>query len=297
MSPAAPDKSTWNKGMPPERGVASVIAAARGGHTLYLRSGHMAAPGKWSLASVALMLSLAGCAVNNADMLHFLRSHEHEVSAIEYRIGIPDTIGISAPRILEIDGEAQGIHPDGKINLRLLGEVKVVGMTAKEVAAKLEVLLSRYYVDPKVSVRVVGYASKKYYVYGPTGVTGPRSYTGRDTLLDAVLVSGVDFMSWTSRVKVTRPAHGDEPVRTIQVNVDNMIKTGDWSQNILLEPNDVVYIPPTPIAWFAQRVRELLFPIGPFVQAYTAPAAVMYAEDAYDDDGRRGRGSQYRYRY
>lgn len=224
-------------------------------------------------------------------MLHFLREHEHEVSAIEYRVGIPDTIAISAPRIQEIDGEYQRIQPDGKINLRLLGEVKVVGMTAKEIAAKLEVLLSRYYVDPKVSVRVSSYQSKKYYVQGQVGNPGPKPYTGRDTLIDAITRSGADFLSWTSQVKVIRPAHGDTPVRTLHVDVDKMIRTGDWSRNILLEPDDVVYIPPTPLAWVGLRVRELLYPVQPVMQAYITPAQIKDANDEYhdDDDDRRRR--------
>ena len=245
------------------------------------------------LFATALALGCTGCAANRADMLHFLREHEHDVSAIEYRVGIPDAVAVSAPRILEIDGEAQKIQPDGKVNLRLLGEVKVVGMTAKEIAAKLEVLLSRYYVDPKVSVRVAGYNSKKYYLYGQAGSLGSKPYSGRDTLLDAVVSAGVDFRSWTSRVKVIRPSHGDIPVRTIVVDVDRMIKTGDWSQNILLEPDDIVVIPPTPVAWIAQRVREIIYPVGPAVRLYTAPAAVMYADEVYDEDGNGNRGGYY----
>jgi protein involved in polysaccharide export with SLBB domain len=237
-------------------------------------------------ALFAPLLVGGGCAPSTTDMLHFLREHEHEVSAIEYRVGIPDAVGISAPRILEIDGEAQRIQPDGKINLRLLGEVKIVGMTAKEIAAKLEVLLSRYYVDPKVSVRVVAYASKKYYVIGQVASLGPRIYTGRDTLMDAVLEAGVDFLSWTSRVKVIRPSRdGTEPL-TLRVDVNRMIETGDWSKNILLEPEDVVYVPPTPVAWVGQRIRELLYPVGPVVEAYTAPAEVIYADEVYDDRDR-----------
>ena len=202
-------------------------------------------------------------------------------------------LGIDTIIVLEIDGEAQKIQPDGKVNLRLLGEVKVVGMTAKEIAAKLEVLLSRYYVDPKVSVRVAGYNSKKYYLYGQAGSLGSKPYSGRDTLLDAVVSAGVDFRSWTSRVKVIRPSHGDIPVRTIVVDVDSMIKTGDWSQNILLEPDDIVVIPPTPVAWIAQRVREIIYPVGPAVRLYTAPAAVMYADEVYDEDENGNRGGYY----
>jgi len=234
-------------------------------------------------AAIGWAIAGTGCAPNNADMLHFLREHEHQASAIEYRVGIPDMIAISAPRIQEIDQVRQIIQPDGKINLRLLGEVKVVGMTAKEIAAKLEVLLGKYYVDPKVQVRMAVYASKKFYVYGQAR-SGPRIYTGRDTLVDAVLSSGVNFLSWTSRVKVIRPGHGDTPSRTLMVNVDDMVLGGDWTQNLLLEPDDVVYVPPTPVAWFGQRIRELLYPVGPAVAAYTAPAALTRADDAYDED-------------
>lgn len=238
------------------------------------------------VAVLGIAFGCGGCATNNSDMLHFLREHKNEVSATEYRIGIPDAIAIRAPKIVEIDGAMQQLQPDGKITLALLGEVKVAGMTAKEIAAKLEVLLGRYYVDPRVSVRVVSFASKKYYVYGQVGRSGPRPYTGRDTLLDAVLASGVGLPSWTSRAKVIRPAHGNTPVRTIRVDIDRMLKTGDWSQNILLEPNDIVFIPPTPGAWLGHRVSEILFPVQPVVQAYVAPAYLRGANDVYSNDAR-----------
>ena len=239
-----------------------------------------------ALGSIGVVsLCAAGCAPNNADILHFLREHEHEVSAIEYRVGIPDAIEISAPRILEIDAEAQTISPDGKLSLRLLGDVKVVGMTAKEIAAKLEVLLSRYYTDPKVRVRVASYQSKNYYVSGPFAASGKYPYTGRDTLLDAVMKSGNSQGSWRSRIKVIRPSHGDGEPRTIIVNVDRMIREGDWSKNILLEPDDIVYIPPTPLAWVGLRIREVLDPMAPVFQAYLTPAYVLAANDVYGDDG------------
>ncbi|MFQ5461603.1 MAG: polysaccharide biosynthesis/export family protein [Phycisphaerae bacterium] len=257
--------------MPQSRGCLILLAAA-------------AAAGSW------------GCAPNRADMLHFLRQHEHEVSAIEYRVGIPDTITISAPRILEIDGESQRIQPDGKINLRLLGEVKVVGMTGKEIAAKLQVLLSRYYVDPKVRVSVT-YESKVYYIRNQAGSIVPRPFTGRDTLLDAVVSAGVDFRSWIAHVHVLRPTPDQSPVRHIEVDVERMLAKGDWSQNILLEPDDIVIIPPTVFSWFGQRVRELLYPVGPALSLYDTPGEFLEEADYYDErSGSSGgrSGSQHR---
>jgi len=239
---------------------------------------------RYMLVVVPFMGTLTGCAVNNKDMLHFLRDRQHQVSAIEYRVGIPDGIEISAPRIAEIDGTTHQIQPNGKITLKLLGDVKIVGMTAKEIAAKLELLASRYYVDPKVSVRVASYLSKKYYVYGEGLGAGARPYTGRDTLLDAVFAAVPNFLAWSSRVCVIRPARDDSPVRTIVVDVDTMLKTGDWSKNILLEPDDIVYVPPTPAAWIGHRVHELLYPIAPLAALYSSPAYLQNADRVYRND-------------
>jgi len=237
-----------------------------------------------ALAVAPVLAALVGCAPKNTDMLHFLRDRQHQVSAIEYRVGIPDAIAISAPRIAEIDGEIHQIQPNGKITLKLLGDVKIVGMTAKEIGAKLEVLLSRYYVDPQVGVKVVAFRSKKYYVYGEGIGAGARPYTGRDTLVDAVFSAVPNFLAWTSRVCVIRPARGDSPVRTIEVDVDKMLKTGDWSKNILLEPDDVVYVPPTPAAWVGHRVHEILYPVAPLAALYATPAYLQGADRLYNDD-------------
>jgi protein involved in polysaccharide export with SLBB domain len=241
---------------------------------------------RFAMCVAPMVLATVGCAPNNKDMLHFLRDREHQVSAIEYRLGIPDSIAIVAPHIAEIDGDVHPIQPNGKITLKLLGDVKIVGMTAKEVAAKLEVLLGRYYVDPKVSVQVAAYKSKKFYVYGEGVGAQPKRYTGRDTLLDAVFAAVPNFLSWTSRVRVIRPARDDRPVRQIVVDVKEMIRTGDWSKNILLEPDDVVFVPPTPTAWIAHRIHEILYPVTPLAALYTGPAYVRDAGDVYDDDRR-----------
>jgi len=246
-----------------------------------------------------------GCSASNKDILDFLQAHEHKVSAIEYRIGVPDRIAIDAPRILEIDGEAQQIQPDGKINLNLLGEVRVVGMTAKEIAAKMQVLAGKYYLDPKVNVRVVGYASKKYYIFGQVSGKGPFAYTGKDTLLDIMARSGLTFLSWKSQVRVIRPSHDKKERRVLVVNVDKMIKEGDLSANILIEPGDIIFVPPTPLAWVGLKIRELLFPIDPVLGAYTEPLEFEYAQDEYDNrngnfnnsgNNRSSRGSRGRSR-
>ena len=238
----------------------------------------------WGVAPILSAASM-GCAQHrHGDLKHFLHANEHAVSAMEYRIGVPDVIEIAAPRIAEIHGSAQVVQPNGKITLRLLGEVKVTQMTAKEIAAKLRTLAEPYYDDPKVNVRVVGYRSKKIYVFGEVGGPGPRAYTGRDTVLDVLASSGLTFVAWRSQVQVIRPDPRTNERRRIYVNVDQLVQGGDHRLNILLEPNDVVYVPPTPLGWLGYRIREVLNPFSPVIQAYQFPAVVDHAGDVYDDD-------------
>lgn len=85
-------------------------------------------------------------------------------------------------------------------------------------------------------------------------------------------------------MKIIRPSPDRKERREIIVDVDRMIRTGDTSANILIEPDDIIYVPPTPLAWVGLRIRELLFPVSPVLDAYVTPATVMDASDEYDDD-------------
>ena len=245
----------------------------------------------------ALALACVGCQSSHRDLTAFLKAHEHEVSAIEYRVGIPDTIAISAPQVLEIDSVRQPVRPDGKIALRLLGPVKVVGLTEKEIAAKLRRLLEPYYDAPKVQVRVASYRSKVIYLAGVIGsgnlggggnanAEGWASvpYTGRDTVLDLLAGRNLSFLAWWSQVQVIRSSPFEKDRRRIVIDVDHMIRTGDTSRNVLLQPNDILYIPPTPLGWLGLRVQEVLFPFQPIIQGYTFPARVADLNDAYDNN-------------
>jgi protein involved in polysaccharide export with SLBB domain len=231
---------------------------------------------------LALLVPLSGCATATHDQLvAFLRSHEAEVASGSYVVRAPDVIAIHAPGAEEINGSIQPVRSDGKVVLRLLGEVDVAGLTPEEIGNKLEAQLSRYYVEPEVIVDVAGYNSQFFFVFGEVAVPGPRSYTGRDTLLMAIADAQPNFFAWLQQVRVTRPSPEGMERKTIVVDVAKMIRTGDSSENILLQEGDIIEVPPTPLAWVGHRVRELFYPLDPVLRAYQFPADVMDTTDIY----------------
>jgi polysaccharide export outer membrane protein len=247
------------------------------------------------MLSLLALLPACGCASSQPDIHNWLMAYEQPNSSFEYRVGIPDSVQITAPRVPEIDGETQTIQPDGKISLRLLGEVRVDGMTGREIAAKLMDLLREYYEEPKVQVRIAAYRSKKVYVFGQVGGAQAGGatvsqgnaralpYTGRNTLLDTLSETGLSFIAWRSQVKVIRANPDEKGRHVITVDVDKMFAEGDTSLNVLLEPGDIVYVPPTPLGWLGLRIQEVLFPLGPVANAYTFPATLMSTYDYYQD--------------
>ncbi len=249
---------------------------------------------RWPAAiclAMVTMTTYGGCSSTSQDLQAFLRADEHKVSASEYRITPPDVVMVSAPGVPEIDGDNQLVRVDGMISLRLLGEVRVVGMTPAEVSAKLEDMLQRYYHEPKVHVRVGGYNSKKYYVLGEVGSPGPQAYTGRDTLFEVLARCQPNQMAWKNQIKVIRPSADSTKKHVITVDADKLTQDGDLKMNFLLQEGDIVYVPPTPLAWLGMRIREVVWPFEEASRAYAIPQNFMQTTDYYRDHRDNDRSS------
>ncbi len=238
----------------------------------------------------------AGCQdARHGQLVAFLRAHEQVVSSGQYTVMPPDAILIHAPVAPEIDGAAQQVRPDGKVALRLLGEVDVAGLSPDQIADRLESLLARYYVEPEVVVDVARYGSQHYYVFGQVQRPGPKLLTGRDSLLEVIADAGPTFLADRTKIRVVRPAPEPDGSHVIVVNLNDMVRAGETGRNILLQAGDIVEVPPTALAWVGLRVRELLYPVTPAIDAYTDPAETVEATETYqghddDDDDDDGNG-------
>jgi protein involved in polysaccharide export with SLBB domain len=61
------------------------------------------------------------------------------------------------------------------------------------------------------------------------------------------------------------------------VNLTKMMEKGNLAQNVLLKPNDVIFVPPNPLAAIGLAVQQLLLPIQPATQTIQAPASAISA--------------------
>jgi hypothetical protein len=69
-----------------------------------------------------------------------------------------------------------------------------------------------------------------------------------------------------------------------------MIASGRDDEDVLLQPGDIIEVPPTPVAWVGHQVRALLYPVSPILDAYETPADFIEANDTYNDDDNNNDG-------
>ena len=185
-----------------------------------------------------------------------------------FRLGPGDVIEI------ETIGEAKStvvvpVGPDGKIYFSLLPALSVWGLSLAETRALVQREMAKYTrAMPELVINVRGVASKRVWVLGEVNAPGVYAIAMPTTLLDALAMSGSSQGAQSSANGGGGEATGrsgrgrgiDDGSadysrsfvlrngRRLPVDFDRLLKGGDLSQNIFLEPDDFIFVRPVELA-------------------------------------------------
>ena len=157
------------------------------------------------------------------------------------------------------------VAPDGKVNLGTYGRVRLVGMTIEEARAAVEAHLSSQLQDPQISLDVLGYNSKVYYVVTQGAGLGDRvtilPAKGNETVLDAVgQVQGLESNSST-RMWVARPGrNGCDGDQVLPVDWLAVTQRGDTSTNYQILPGDRLFVSEDKLVAFDTKLGKIISP-------------------------------------
>jgi polysaccharide biosynthesis/export protein len=161
----------------------------------------------------------------------------------EYVIGGMDVLDIQVYQETDLSGTFR-VAANGQMPFPLIGGVQVAGLTPPQAQARLEALLKDGYLKrPQVAVTVKEYRSKGVSVLG--AVNNPDAYQlsgGRVTLLDLLsMAGGVSLEEGSKSLILLRPEANGE-TRTKTINLDRLLKAGDPSLNVTVQPHDAIYV-------------------------------------------------------
>lgn len=172
--------------------------------------------------------------------------------AIVYRIMSTDRIHVQVFQEDDLN-TASRVDAGGTINLPLVGNVRVYGQTLQEAQKTIEDAYrdGRYLRDPQVTVSVEDYAPREVTINGYVKQPGRITLPIESTITLAELIAkagGFQDDAKGTDVRVTRQMP-DGTTRVFHVDVQTII-TGKKSKNagpddseMLLQPNDIVYVP------------------------------------------------------
>jgi polysaccharide export outer membrane protein len=198
-----------------------------------------------------------------------------QLGPADYQIGPADILSVTVYGHPDLT-QTILVQPDGTFTFPLVGRVKGSDMTPAELEKKLVILLSRGFIrNPQVTVVVQEYRSKTVYVVGEVARPGPYPLSGKTSLVEVLAKAGPTTNAG-AEVVVVRPQQGvavagpvlptevaegeeappDKPrAEVIRIAVSD-IQAGELEKNLLLQPNDTVFVPQAPKVFVSGEVKS-----------------------------------------
>ncbi len=205
------------------------------------------------LAQVSTMvlagsLALAGCASPRAGASLPPASFVGAADSVgeNYQIGPSDELSVFVWRNPELSTRI-AVRPDGRITTPLITDMVAVGKTPAQLADDIRVVLNQYIQDPIVSVMVErpnGTFAQQIRIVGATARPAALPYRANMTLLDAMIaVGGLNEFAAGDRARLVRQDRETGRQREYDLRIASLLRRGDVSANVRLEPGDVIIIP------------------------------------------------------
>jgi polysaccharide export outer membrane protein len=168
----------------------------------------------------------------------------------QYVIGSGDTLSVFVYRNADLSEGGVSVRPDGRISVPLIEDITAAGKTPTQLAREIEGRLKKYIQDPNVTVIVrsfVGPFDRQIRVIGEATEPAAIPYRDHMTLLDVMIATkGLTKYAAGNRAEIVR-RDSDGKQTAIPVRLNNLIKDGDISQNVEMQPGDTLIIPQS---WF-----------------------------------------------
>jgi polysaccharide export outer membrane protein len=160
-------------------------------------------------------------------------------------------------RVLRID-------PSGKVFYPLVGEIDAAGLSAEQLRRAITEGLGDYIDNPQVNVDIISFRSRKIYVLGEVKKPGILVIEDSMNIMDALLHSGGPTLKADQKKIILIRSHPDQ-IELQAIDLKSLFDTGDKSQMVSLQENDIIYVPPSFVAnmdRFFEHVAKVIYPIA-----------------------------------
>jgi polysaccharide export outer membrane protein len=212
---------------------------------------------------LALLLPAAGCAATSVpspestplrDFLARSRSGDQT-----YRMRVGDRLTTRFFYNPQLDQEFI-VRPDGRIQLKLIGELQAAGKSTKEFSAELTKRYAHFFLKSSCVVILRETSAFRVFTAGQLRNPGQIDMGAAKTVLDSLAMSGgVTEDGTLSHVYLIRTLPGAKSPIIAELNLKDALSGEDFSQDVQLMPDDYVFVPLSSMAHLNLALQSYLY--------------------------------------
>lgn len=157
------------------------------------------------------------------------------------------------------------VRPDGNVSIPMVGEVNATGMTVDAFTNVVKQRLSRYIINPDVSVNVVKLGGVRVYVFGEVNRPGVYELTKGHRVIDAI--GAASGFNWDTAKKKIYLIRQDRPKELIPINLNHILETGDMKENYEMREGDILYLTKNSRISFSRDIAPIFSSIYTITEA------------------------------
>ncbi|MBI4335102.1 MAG: polysaccharide biosynthesis/export family protein [Candidatus Omnitrophica bacterium] len=200
-----------------------------------------------------------------ADITLAINRIKEESKRTVYTVGPGDVVTLYVKDNEDMSGDVR-VQPGGEFVIPGINELVIANGMPKEMLEHIiNSRLKKYLKEPSIQLVIKEYNSKKWYVLGEVRRRGAYSMAKPNlTLLEALYMADLpnEGKAAMRRVHLIHPDKNGPVLR--RVNVYALLYQGDLSQNVLIHPGDIIYVPKTMITKVTDIINDVVSPISPY---------------------------------
>lgn len=165
-----------------------------------------------------------------------------------YRVQSGDVVDLQFP--LQSDfNQTLTVAPDGFVSLRGVGDFYMQGKTLPELRDALVTAYSGILHNPIVNVDLKDFQKPFFIVNGEVAHPGKFDLRENVTVEEALAIAGGTTQSAkSSQVLLFRHLPGGTMVEVRKLDLKKMLKKGNLTEDVMLQPGDLVFVPQSAIS-------------------------------------------------
>jgi polysaccharide biosynthesis/export protein len=157
---------------------------------------------------------------------------------VGYRVGPGDNLKFNVFGEAGLSDITARVDDAGYVQLPIVELVRVAGKTTRDIQAQLKEAYAPHFINPWVTVELIGAESAPLYFLGEFREPGVRYMKGATNVLEAVaLAGGLGADAYLPGARLLR----DDRICTVDLNA--LLRNGAFEQNVWMKPRDVLFAP------------------------------------------------------